>query len=123
MPDVAVQVRKGAALCREQVTESTKMLRKVEQTATAVLAMFPDLELAVEEEEPQLAAEFFKMVKEWVVELREMVQSTQLINKASMDQIQSIVEAGTVALSDRAPQVTRTTTTTTTYHLHLHSHW
>ena len=93
------------------------MLRKVEQTATAVLAMFPDLELAVEEEEPQLAAEFFKMVKDWVVKLREMVQSTQLINKASMDQIQSIVEAGTVALSDRrhAPQVTYLTLTNWTF--------
>lgn len=90
IPEVASQIRKGAALCRQQLMESTKMLRKVrktrikgkygicvfltshflsyflsfsyslilippilsvkvEQTACAVLDMFPDLELAVEE--------------------------------------------------------------------------
>jgi hypothetical protein len=51
IPEVATQIRKGAALCRQQLMESTKMLRKVEQTACAVLDMFPDLELAVEEGE------------------------------------------------------------------------
>jgi hypothetical protein len=49
--------------------------------------MFPDLELAIEEGEPQLAAVFFDLVKQWVVELREMVFKTQQINKASMDQV------------------------------------
>ena len=66
------------------------MLRKVEQTAAAVLNMFPDLELAVEEGEPALAAEFFGMVKEWVAELREMVTTTQGINKASMYKVSFI---------------------------------
>jgi hypothetical protein len=87
LPEVASEIRQGAALCREQLTESTKMLRKVEQTAAAVLGMFPDLELAVEEGEPQLAADFFNMVKGWVAELREMVNTTQGINKASMFQV------------------------------------
>lgn len=45
LPDVASEIRQGATLCRQQLTESTKMLRKVEQTAAAVLNMFPDLEL------------------------------------------------------------------------------
>eukprot|EP00428_Durinskia_dybowskii_P078564 CAMPEP_0170361836 /NCGR_PEP_ID=MMETSP0117_2-20130122/4014_1 /TAXON_ID=400756 /ORGANISM="Durinskia baltica, Strain CSIRO CS-38" /LENGTH=931 /DNA_ID=CAMNT_0010616219 /DNA_START=249 /DNA_END=3044 /DNA_ORIENTATION=- len=101
LPDVASEVRQGASLCREQLTESTKMLRKVEQTAAAVLQMFPDLELAVEEGEPQLAADFFGMVKGWVAELREMVNSTQGINKASMFQIQQIVERSTIGLLNR----------------------
>jgi hypothetical protein len=59
----------------------------VEQTATAVLNMFPDLELAIEEDEPQLAVEFFTMVKNWVAELRELVMMTQEANKVSMDQV------------------------------------
>jgi serine/threonine protein kinase len=67
MPEVATKVRKGAALCRHQLTESTKMLRKVEQTAAAVLGIFPDLELAVEEGEPQLATELFNMVSTLIV--------------------------------------------------------
>jgi serine/threonine protein kinase len=90
LPEVASEIRQGATLCRDQLTESTKMLRKVEQTAAAVLGMFPDLELAVEEGEPQLAADFFAMVKGWVAELREMVNSTQGINKASMFQVRSL---------------------------------
>lgn len=87
MPEVASEIREGASLCRDQLTQSLKMLRKVEQTAAAVLNMFPDLELAVEEGEPQLAANFFATVKEWVTDLRELVNSTQTINKASMHQV------------------------------------
>ena len=49
--------------------------------------MFPDLELAIEEDEPQLAVEFFTMVKNWVAELRELVMMTQEANKVSMDQV------------------------------------
>lgn len=97
-PEVAAQVRRGAVLCRQQLVESTKMLRKVEQTAKEVLSMFPDLELAVEEEEPQLASEFFGIVKGWVAELREQVTGTQKINKASMQQIQRVVEQSSVNL-------------------------
>jgi len=107
MPDVAHKVRRGAALCRDQLTESTKMLRKVEQTASAVLAMFPDLELAIEEGEPQLAVQFFSMVKVWVVELRELVNSTQQKNNASMDQIQQIVEESTIGLSSKKKPATK----------------
>ncbi len=42
---------------------------------------FPDLELAVEEGEPKLATDFFNMVKQWVVELKELVKSTQVSNQ------------------------------------------
>jgi serine/threonine protein kinase len=97
-PEVAAQVRRGAVLCRQQLVESTQMLRKVEQTAKEVLNMFPDLELAVEEEEPKLAAEFFNLVKAWVTELREQVSGTQKINKASMQQIQRVVEQSSANL-------------------------
>ncbi len=100
-PEVAAQVRRGAALCRQQLVESTKMLRKVEQTSKEVLEMFPDLELAVEEEEPKLAADFFNLVKSWVAELREQVSATQKINKASMNQIQKVVEQSTIGLKEQ----------------------
>lgn len=86
-PDIATQVRRGAVLCRQQLAASTKMLREVEQTASAVLGMFPDLELAVEEGEPVMAANFFTMVRTWVVDLRMLVNSTQTANRASMEQV------------------------------------
>jgi hypothetical protein len=42
------------------------------------------------------------MVRGWVSELRQMVTTTQQVNKASMDQIQDIVEQSTVGLQSRA---------------------
>lgn len=47
--------------------------------------MFPDLILAVEEAEPQLANDFFDMVRQWVGELLSAVNTTQGANKASID--------------------------------------
>ena len=58
---------------------------QIEQTAVAVLNMFPDLILAVEEAEPQLANDFFDMVRQWVGELLSAVNTTQGANKASID--------------------------------------
>jgi serine/threonine protein kinase len=100
-PEVAAQIRRGAMLCRNQVIESTKMLRKVEQTAKEVLEMFPDLELAIEEDEPKLATDFFNMVKSWVVELKQEVDKTQQLNKASMNQIQRVVEQSSIDLKEK----------------------
>lgn len=74
-------------MCRKQLMDSTKMLRKVEQTASSVLDLFPDLELAVEEGAPELASDFFSVVRGWVVELRDTVVSTQLANHESMLQV------------------------------------
>jgi hypothetical protein len=62
--------------------------------------MFPDLELAVEEGEPVLASHLFEMVKTWVVELRELVNTTQAANQASMAQIQTIVEQSALGLDN-----------------------
>lgn len=95
MPEIATEIRRGADLCRRQLQESTKMLRKIEQTACSVLEMFPDLELAIAEGEPNLANSFFGMMKGWVSELMVLVETTQVANRASMDQIQKIVERST----------------------------
>lgn len=89
---LASQVRKGALLCRNQLLNSTKMIRHVEQTATMVLDMFPDFELAIEAGEPQLAAQFFHLVRDWVSDLKKAVKFTQDANRESMEQTQNIVE-------------------------------
>ena len=91
MSHLASQVRKGAMLCRNQLLNSTKMIRHVEQTATLVLDMFPDFELAIEAEEPKLAIGFFNTVRDWVSDLKNAVHFTQDANRKSMDQIQDIV--------------------------------
>jgi hypothetical protein len=97
-PPVASEVRKGAVLCRAQLIETTKLLRTVEQTASNVLNLFPDLELAMEDGEPRLAEDFFNVVKSWVTELRQTVQNTQSSNRQGMQQIQSIIEGSAVAI-------------------------
>lgn len=109
LPDVAYEVRQGAILCRQQLLESTKMLRRVEHTSGVVLNMLPDLELAIEEGEPKLAGNFFSMVKGWVVELKELVISTQSMNKQSMEKIQQIIERSTIGLQAGASKAAGST--------------
>ncbi|CAN0314808.1 unnamed protein product, partial [Scytosiphon promiscuus] len=62
-PQGAASLRKSAALCRESLRESVTLLRKIEKTAAQVITLFPDLTLAVEEGEPDLAHDFFSTVK------------------------------------------------------------
>jgi serine/threonine protein kinase len=95
MSEVASQVRRGAVLCRAQLLQSTKMIRHVEQTASMVLEMFPDFELAIEAGEPALAVCFFNMVRDWVSDLKTAVLKTQDANRESVEQIQGIVEDST----------------------------
>lgn len=93
MPEVAAKIRSAAVMCRWQLNESTKMLRKIERTSMAVLEMFPDLELAVDENEPKLAQNFFDTVRQWVAELKVSVQAAQKANQSSLSQIQELVNA------------------------------
>jgi hypothetical protein len=85
------------------------MLRRVEHTSGVVLNMLPDLELAIEEGEPKLAGNFFSMVKGWVVELKELVISTQSMNKQSMEKIQQIIERSTIGLQAGASKAAGST--------------
>ena len=55
----ALYIRRAALACRTQVADSLSLLRKIEQTSSSVLDIFPDLELAVSEAEPELAQDFF----------------------------------------------------------------
>lgn len=71
--------------------------------------MLPDLELAIEEGEPKLAGNFFSMVKGWVVELKELVISTQSMNKQSMEKIQQIIERSTIGLQAGASKAVGST--------------
>eukprot|EP01041_Mallomonas_annulata_P001989 gene1989-3869_t len=101
LPEVSAQIRRGAMLCREQLHETVKMLRKFEKTAQSVKGLLPDLELALEEGEPALAAKFFTLVHGWVGELKELVTATQKATRASMVEIQHVVDACALNLSNQ----------------------
>ncbi|EWM20004.1 calcium calmodulin-dependent protein kinase 1 [Nannochloropsis gaditana] len=62
-PQDAHDVKRSAILCRAQLIYTIKLLKKIEQTAASVLEMFPDLELAIEDDEPSLAHDFFETVR------------------------------------------------------------
>ncbi|CAM9598601.1 unnamed protein product [Ectocarpus sp. 13 AM-2016] len=79
----AASLRRSAALCRESLRESVTLLKKIERTAAQVITLFPDLELAVEEGEPDLARDFFSTVKSWVQEMYNEVNIVQAHNKAN----------------------------------------
>ena len=53
--------------------------------------MFPDLELAIEDDEPALAHDFFETVKKWVGELRHTVAEAQHRNQESMFKLHNIL--------------------------------
>jgi hypothetical protein len=78
-PEDADDIKRSAILCRSQLIYTIKLLKKIERTATSVLDMFPDLELAVEDGEPALAHSFFTTVKDWVVRLHSPHTSHQHI--------------------------------------------
>ena len=90
-PAISSNIRKSAVLCREQLLQSTKLLRKIEQTATSVLDMYKDLELAVAEGMPALAHDLFSTVKKWVGDLRAAVVEVQTANQARILQVHETI--------------------------------
>jgi serine/threonine protein kinase len=91
-PHAAVSLRKSAILCRENLISSMKLLRKIEQTASQVLELFPDLMLAVEEGEPTLAHDFFSTVKTWVGALYHTVHEVQAASRANTREVADLME-------------------------------
>ena len=90
-PAISSNIRKSAVLCREQLLQSTKLLRKIEQTATSVLDMYKDLELAVAEGMPARAHDLFSTVKKWVGDLRAAVVEVQTANQARILQVHETI--------------------------------
>ena len=61
-----------------------KLLRKIEHTASSVLDIHDDLELAVDAGQSALARELVATVKGWVGGLKEAVKNVQQGNAAQM---------------------------------------
>ena len=77
MPEVSRALRRSAVLCRAQLLENAKLLRKIESTATSVLDIHDDLELAVAAGQSALARDLVATVKGWVGGLRQAVAVVQ----------------------------------------------
>ena len=77
-------MRQSAVLCRSQLLENAKLLRKIEHTASSVLDIHDDLELAVDAGQSALARELVATVKGWVGGLKEAVHVVQKGNAAQM---------------------------------------
>ncbi|CAM9845373.1 unnamed protein product, partial [Heterosigma akashiwo] len=71
--------------------ENAALLRKIERTAAAVLDIFADLELAVEEKEPELAQQFFESLRKWVGELHTQIQELQVQQRSSTNQVHDLM--------------------------------
>ena len=61
----------------------------MEQTSLQVLHLFPDLELAVDEHEGELAASFFAEVSEFTRMLLESASQAQAANSTSLQEVGS----------------------------------
>ena len=84
VPGVSRALRQSAVLCRSQLLENAKLLRKIEHTASSVLDIHDDLELAVDAGQSALARELVATVKGWVGGLKEAVKNVQQGNAAQM---------------------------------------
>ncbi|KAH8057745.1 helicase [Aureococcus anophagefferens] len=67
LPEMSQRIRGCAVLCRSQLLENTKLLRKIEQTAAGALDLHEDLELSVASGEPPLALQLLTTCKKWVI--------------------------------------------------------
>ncbi|KAH8052581.1 serine/threonine kinase [Aureococcus anophagefferens] len=63
LPEMSQRIRGCAVLCRSQLLENTKLLRKIEQTAAGALDLHEDLELSVASGEPPLALQLLTTCK------------------------------------------------------------
>mmetsp|Transcript_33982 Transcript_33982/g.44864 ORF Transcript_33982/g.44864 Transcript_33982/m.44864 type:complete len:799 (+) Transcript_33982:93-2489(+) len=91
-PHLASQLREGALLCRNQMRENNSLLRKLERVAAGVLDIFSDLELAVEENEPELAQSFFSSIRKWMDELSTNIKAIQTQQKEVTQQVHQLME-------------------------------
>jgi hypothetical protein len=90
--EVAFCVRTGAVVCRHELHLTVKLLRKVHEVAALVLAIFPDLTLALKEGELVLAQSFFLSIRQWLSEIRKEVQDVQRSNEQATVQMSRIIK-------------------------------
>ena len=85
------RIRGCAVLCRSQLLENTKLLRKIEQTAAGALDLHEDLELSVASGESPLALQLLTTCKKWVGGLREAVVAVQRGNRVQVDELHGAI--------------------------------
>jgi len=90
--EVAFCVRTGAVVCRHELHLTVKLLRKVHEVAALVLAIFPDLTLALKEGELVLAQSYFWSIRQWLSEIRKEVQDVQRSNEQATVQMSRIIK-------------------------------
>ena len=91
VPGVSRALRQSAVLCRSQLLENAKLLRKIEHTASSVLDIHDDLELAVDAGQSALARELVATVKGWVGGLKEAVHVVQKGNAEQMRHLHAAI--------------------------------
>mmetsp|Transcript_33293 Transcript_33293/g.43909 ORF Transcript_33293/g.43909 Transcript_33293/m.43909 type:complete len:816 (-) Transcript_33293:274-2721(-) len=91
-PRLASSLRQGALLCREQVRENDKLLNKIQRVSGAILQLFGDLDLAVEESEPELAKGFFVSLRKWVSDLSGNIKEAQTSQSESTQKVHNLME-------------------------------
>ncbi|KAJ8601770.1 hypothetical protein CTAYLR_006821 [Chrysophaeum taylorii] len=80
-PEISATIRKCVVMCRAQFLENTKLLKHIEHTASSVLDIHDDLELAVDTGQLALAHDLLRSVRTWVTNLRVAVTAVQAGNK------------------------------------------
>eukprot|EP00624_Nannochloropsis_granulata_P000918 evm.model.NODE_14053_length_24851_cov_29.928293.4 len=90
--EIVCCVRTGAVVCRHELHLTVKLLRKVHEVAVLVLAIFPDLTLALKEGELALAQSFLLSIRQWLSEIRREVRDVQRSNEQATVQMSRIIK-------------------------------
>jgi hypothetical protein len=78
-------------LGRAQLTDTLKMLKKLDHLAQQVSMGVEDLMLAIEVEEPKLAHKFLDQQKQWVTNLRREMTDVQAKNTSMVSELNTLI--------------------------------
>ena len=88
---IAAKLRSCALLGRAQLTDTLKMLKKLDHLAQQVSMGVEDLMLAIEVEEPKLAHKFLDQQKQWVTNLRREMTDVQAKNTSMVSELNTLI--------------------------------
>lgn len=101
VPSLSRAIRLSAVSARAQQSDCYKTIVKFERTAQAVLGLLPDLNLAMEESEPNLCHDIFEKVAGWVRDMKADTLRTQECYVKITMEVNNAIEIARQMATDR----------------------
>uniref|UniRef100_A0A0G4G422 Protein kinase domain-containing protein n=1 Tax=Chromera velia CCMP2878 TaxID=1169474 RepID=A0A0G4G422_9ALVE len=99
-PVLARKIKHYAVECRTVQHNASAVITKFGKTCQSVLALLPDLELAVDQDEPALAIGFLEDVRKWVGQMKKDAQEVKETYSQVIRDVNTLVESARDAKRD-----------------------